>query len=330
MARERNIIGWDFTASPQSIYRLFNRHGILKATASRADRRRFEAELPNDLWQGDCMHGPRVIVEGKLLKSFLFAMIDDHSRLIPHAQFYLRENIESFRDCLVQALEKRGLPRRLFLDNGPSFRSHSLKYGCARVGIALLHTQPYSPESKGKIERWYRTVRMQFLPTLAQQITLEQLNRRLWRWVEEEYHHSVHSSTAQKPLQRYLDHLQALRAAPKDLRDYFRTPVRRKVDKVRTVSLNGTLYEAPQGLIGRTVTLLYHKHDPSRIEVFCDERSYGFLTPLNLGINSRVRRGPRQLTELLPPGEPPSDSLYRAGDLFKPHDDDGQQKEDRS
>ena len=319
VARKRNIIDWRFSTSHQSIYRLFQRHGLQKfATAVPVDRRRFEAELPNDLWQSDCMHGPRVIVEGKLRKSFLFDIIDDHSRLIPHAQFYLRENIDSFRDCLVQAMAKRGLPRRLYVDNGSPFRSHQLRYGCARLGVALLHSQPYVAETRGKIERLHRTIRMQLLPLLPKELSLEALNQRLTAWIDEEYHQRVHSSTRQSPLKRYLAQLEALRPAPKDLWDYFRVPARRKVDKDRTVSLDGTLFEAPAGLIGKTVTLLYHKHDPKRVEVLLEEKSYGFLSPLNVGINSRVRRGARQSPELLPLKEPADESpQYRGGALFE-------------
>lgn len=316
VARSRSIIGPTNTPSKDSLYRLFKRHGLQKDMRLPEDRRRFETEMVNDLWQSDAMHGPRVIQENKLRKSFLFAVIDDHSRLIPHAQFYLSETIDSFRDCLLAALAKRGLPRRLYVDNGSAFRSHTLKYGCARLGIALLHTAPYTPEGRGKIERFFLTVRKQFLPLLPHELTLEKLNGLLASWIQDEYHQRVHSSTGETPLARYMAHLSVLRSAPKDLRDYFRLPVRRKVDKDRSVSLNGKLYEAPVGLIGKTVTLLYDPQDPQRIEVLLDERSQGFLTPLNLGINSRVRRTARQDPELLPPCPPAPLAVYKSGSLF--------------
>lgn len=316
VARGRGIIDRHFSASQQSIYRLFQRYGLDKPATAVIDRRRFEAELPGDLWQSDCMHGPRVIAEGKLRKSYLFTIIDDHSRLIPHAQFYMRENIDCYRDCILQAMEKRGLPRRLFVDNGSVFRTHQLSYGCARLGVALLHSQPGVAESRGKIERLHRTIRMQLLPLLPSELTLETLNDHLTAWTSE-YHNTVHSSTGQTPLRRYLDHLEALRSAPKDLWDYFRVPALRKVDKDRTVSLNGVLYEAPAGLIGATVTLLYHKRDPKRVEVFLAEESHGFLVPLNAAINSRIRRTVRQRPMLIV--DPPSQdqSHYRGGSLFE-------------
>jgi putative transposase len=317
MARQRHILPSKISVSLPSLYRLFKRHGLDKDARLPEDRRRFECELANDMWQSDCMHGPRVLVDGKMRKSYLFAILDDHSRLIPHAQFYLSENLESFRDCLLCALEKRGLPRKLYVDNGSAFRSHKLRYGCARLGVALLHTTPYTPEGKGKIERFFGSIRKRFLPLLEEPLSLEKLNAALASWLETDYHARVHASTGQTPLERYLAHLSLLRPATRDLRDYFRTAVRRKVDKDRTVSLNGKIYEAPLGLIGKMVTLLFHDQDLSRIEVLFDETSHGFLLPLNAAINSRVRRTARQQTVLTPEAPSATKPAYHGGSLFE-------------
>jgi putative transposase len=316
VAKQRSIIGPEFRASKQSIYRMFARHGLNVMAPATVDRRKFEAELPNDLWQSDCMHGPKIPVAGAMRKTYLFAIIDDHSRLIPHAQFYLQETIDCFRDCLLRALEKRGLPRRLYTDNGSAFRTHQLRYGCAQLGIALLHSQPGVPEGRGKIERLYRTVRSQLMPLLAGASSLEQMNETLSTWIETDYHARHHSATSMSPLQRYLAQLHAIRPAPSDLRDYFRIPVTRKVDKDRTVSLNGKLFEAPVGLIGRTVTLLYHKEDPARVEVIHEERSHGFLVALNVGVNSRVRRTANHTIDLEPQAPQSGGPSYRGGSLF--------------
>lgn len=320
VARQRKVLGAGFSVSLPSLYRLFKRHGLDGDQRLPQDRRRFETELANDLWQCDCLHGPRVQVGEKLRKSYLFAIIDDHSRLIPHAQFYLAENLDSFRDCLLAALEKRGLPRKLYVDNGSVFRSHKLKYACARLGIALLHSTPYTPEGKGKIERFFRTLRQQFLPLLQDSLSLDQLNQQLAGWLQADYHARPHTSTGQTPLERYLAHLSLLRPAPRDLRDYFRTPVRRKVDKDRTVSLHGKIYEAPVGLVGKMVTLLFHEQDPTRIEVVLEETSQGFLVPLNTAVNSRIRRAGRQQNELLPAAPASEKPTYRGGSLFQSGD----------
>jgi putative transposase len=322
MARSLGIVDPDRLPSKDSLYRLFKREGLEKDTRLPEDRRRFETELSNDLWQSDCMHGPRIVHEGKLRKAYLFAVIDDHSRLIVNARFYLAESLDCYRDCLIGAFEKRGLPRRLYVDNGSAFRSNALKYACARLGVALLHSRPYVPQGRGKIERFFGTVRMQFIPLLPDELTLDRLNELLAQWIDGDYHARIHSSTNQTPLDRYLAQVHLLRTAPKDLRDYFRTAVRRKVDKDRTVTLDGRLYEAPVGLMAQTVTLLYHADDPERVEIWKDEASAGFLVSLDQAINSRVRRGKSLKTELdqAPPSQPgsatPSPASYRSGTLF--------------
>jgi transposase InsO family protein len=324
-ARLKNIIGPEFKAANATIYRLFKQRGLMNREEQLEDRRRFEAELPNDIWQSDCMHGPMVDVEGRQRKSYLFAFIDDMSRLICHAEFYLNERIETYTDALSKALKKRGLPRKLYVDNGPAFRSHQLSHATASLGIALIHSKPYQPQGRGKIERFFRTVRMQFLSTCAGAMTLQQLNDAVTQWLDTHYHQNIHSSTRQTPLNRYLKHAHLLRVAPKDLDDYFRLRVQRKVDKDRTVSLNGRLYEAPVELIGRVATVLFHEADPARVEIFCEGVSRGMLVPLDLNVNCRIRRRNYKV-ELLPPtgqGQegPETVQRYEGGKLFGSQED---------
>lgn len=294
-----------------TVYRLFRRNGLMDESHP-VDRRRFEAELPNDLWQSDCLHGPKVLSEGKMKKAYLFAFIDDMTRLIPHAEFYLNEQLGSYLDALMKALVKRGLPRKLYVDNGPAFRSQLLHHGSASLGIALIHSKPYQPEGRGKIERWFKTVRMQFLPTILDGLSLNELNEKLSSWVET-YHRTVHGSTKEKPLDRYLARLHCIREAPKGLEDYFRIRTVRRVDKDRTVSLSGRIYEAPVELIGKMATLLYHESDPARVEVFFNNTSYGMLIPLDLAINYRIRRGRCTAVEMVP-GE--KVMKYEGGKVF--------------
>lgn len=326
LARSRKILD-DSAKGPSkdSLYRLFKRHGLEKDLRLPEDRRRFETELPNDLWQSDCMHGPQVAYQGKLRKAYLFAVLDDHSRLVAHAQFYLSESLDCFRDCLVSALEKRGIPRRLYVDNGSAFRSNTLAYACGRLGVALLHSRPYIPEGRGKIERFFLTVRKQFLSTLPEGLSLERLNELLAEWIDREYHQRVHTSTGQTPMARFLAKVALLRPAPKDLRDYFRVAVRRKVAKDRTITLLGRNFEAPVGLIGQTVTLLFHERDPERVEILKDEVSQGFLVRLDQVVNSRVRRSRNLDATLEPvvssPQTPPAPP--RSGSLFGPQSDQG-------
>jgi hypothetical protein len=261
------------------------------------DRRKFEAELPNDMWQSDVMHGPRLTYDGKQRKSYLIAFIDDHSRLIPHARFYLSEALAPFMEAFQAALGKRGLPRKLYVDNGAAFRSRGLEYTCAALGIALIHAKPYQPQGKGKIERFFRTVRTQFLPSFTGQ-SLEQINVEFEQWLEQTYHQRRHGSTGQTPRQRFTTKMHCLRASPDNLLDYFRKAVRRRVNKDRSVVVDKRLFEAPVDLIGKRVELLYHEQSPEKVEIRFSGQSYGFLNQIDLHVNSRVKRDKNGQVEL--------------------------------
>ncbi len=306
-AKKRRIV--PERVSYATVGRLLKRNGFTRE-APPVDRRRFEAELPNDLWQSDALHGPKILHEGRMRKTYLFAFIDDMSRLIPHAQFYLSERLPSYLDAMKKALAKRGLPRKLYVDNGSAFRSQLLHHACASLGIALIHSKPYQPEGRGKIERWFKTVRLQFLSAIPDKVSLTELNERLGEWVDG-YHATVHGTTKQKPLDRYLAHIHLIREAPKDLTDYFRARAVRKVDSDRTVSLAGRLYEAPVELIGKMVTLLYHENDPARVEVFFDSASFGMLVPLDMQVNCKILRDHRKGLDIVA-----GDTKYEGGKLF--------------
>lgn len=296
-AKTEGVIPPEKDISMASLYRLMKQHK-LKREQAKVDRRKFEVQMSNDLWQSDCMHGPKVEHEGKSRKSYLFALLDDHSRLIPHGQFYLSESLENYLDCFWTALRKRGVPRKLYVDNGPSFRSHRLQLGCASLEIGLSYARPYKPQGKGKIERFFRTVRTQFLPELPETLSLEELNARFGAYLDDMYHQRIHGSTGQTPLDRYLNDAKSLRQAPADLPQYFRKKTTRIVNKDRTVQLDGRLFEAPTGLIGSEVVLRFENYD--RIEVFLDDTSKGYLRLLDPAVNSRVKRMQEKTSEQHP------------------------------
>jgi transposase InsO family protein len=286
-AHDSGVLPPETGVSMATVYRLMRLHKNDHARKTQ-DMRKFEVQMSNDLWQSDCMHGPGVTHEGKSRKSYLFAFIDDHSRLIPHGQFYLAENIESYLDCFWTALRKRGVPRKLYVDNGPSFRSHRLQIGCASLQIGLSYARPYRPQGKGKIERFFRTVRGQFLVELPRELSLEELNTRFSDYIENTYHIRHHGSTGETPLERYQKDAKALRKAPGELPEYFRKQEIRTVNNDRTIRLGGQLFEAPSGLVGMQVTLRFESYQ--RIEVFVDENSKGFLKELDIHGNARVKR----------------------------------------
>ena len=273
-----------------TVYRFLHNHKLMKPHSGYPDRRKFEAELPNDLWQSDVMHGPLVVAEPRKKKSYLIAFLDDHSRLVPYARFYLSEKLGDFLDAFENALLKRGLPRKLYVDNGAAYRSRHLEHITASLGIALVHAKPYQPQGKGKIERFYRRVRQQFLPMLPATLSLIDLNDRFDMWLRKEYHATRHSAIGQTPMQRFVSRMECIRPAPDNLSDHFRTVARRRVAKDRAVTLNGRLFEAPVTLIGQRVDLVYHPDHPRKVEVMLSNKSYGYLQPVDLAVNCRVKR----------------------------------------
>ena len=258
------------------------------------------------------MHGPKVLVDQKSRKSYLIAFIDDHSRLILYAGFYLSENLTAFMDAFEKALSKRGVPKKLYVDNGAAYRSHKLEFTCASLAIALIHARPYKPQGKGKIERFFKTVRGQFLP-VADTSGLDQLNRSLNDWLENVYHQREHSATGMTPFYRFARNLACLRAAPENLKEHFRKAVYRTVARDRTITLDGHLFEAPVALMGKKVLLLYHEHELDRVEVFLNQVSYGFLAPVDLHVNCRVKRDKNKIMQI----ESDSPTIYQGGGLWK-------------
>jgi putative transposase len=316
-AKARRIIMPGMHIPYATLYRFLKTEGLVdRPTGLPEDRRRFEAEYPNDLWQSDIMHGPYVMSEGKKRKTYLTAFIDDMIRIIPHAEFYLHERLESFLDALRKALLMRGIPRNLYVDNGPSFRSNHLEHICASLGIVLVHARPYQPEGKGKIERWFRTVRGGFL-CAQKTATIEELNEKFRTWVTG-YNDTRHSSTGESPIRRFAKNIECVRPAPKDLEDHFRKTAKRTVAKDRTIALAGRLYEAPVELIGKQVSLLYHEHDPS-VEVVFAGKTYGFISSVDVNVNYRIKRN-NGVTEIQTENNP---DRYRGGALFKKKEEEG-------
>ncbi len=292
----------DALALPAStVHRLFVRHGLMQRPTGEPcdqDRRRFAFERAGQLWMSDVMHGPSVCIGDRTKrKTYLIAFIDDATRVIPYAAFTLSENTQAFLPVLKQAILRRGYSERLYVDNGANYRSHHLALVCAKLGIALIHARPYRPQGKGKIERWFKTVRAQLLTRLTPDDTrsLEALNRRLWAWVEGEYHHSPHRGlNGQTPLERWAQTAQDVRFPEPDLDldDLFLFETARKVQKDRTVSLNGVIYEVDAALVGERVTLRY---DPSAsaghpVQVWHEHRQIQLAKPVDLYANCFVKR----------------------------------------
>ena len=299
-ARNHPEVPPELPLPPATVHRLLARHGLMDnpvGEASEAVRRRFAFQQAGELWMSDVMHGPAVYVGGRKRKTYLIAFIDDATRVIPHCAFALAENTTTFLPVLKQAILRRGLPARLYVDNGSHFRSRHLSLVCAKLGVALIHARPYRPQGKGKIERWFKSVRGQLLTrlTAADTVSLQTLNRRLQQWVEGEYHQSPHRGLdGHTPLEQWAlcgDEVRLLDPGV-DLDDLFLFETQRKVQKDRTVSLHGVVYEVDAVLVGEKVTLRYDPSAPTgrAIQVWHDGKAIERAKPVQTYANCFVKR----------------------------------------
>jgi len=255
----------------------------------------FEYPLPNLLWMADCMHGPVLKhPDAPPLRTYLFALLDDHSRLCVHARFYRAERLEYFLDALRHAVAARGVPAKLYTDNGAAFRSQHLRIVCANLRIKLLHAKPYAGWSKGKIERFFLTLQSQFLPQLTFQpaSSLDDLNARFWRWLETDYHQRPHSALQnQSPAQRFAQpgsHFRLL-DADTDADRLFLMRVRRRVRKDATISLGGRLWEVPTHLRGQIVDVHFEPVNWTRIDLWFRDQFVAPARPCNKHLNAQTR-----------------------------------------
>ena len=213
------------TPSVRTVERHLARVGVSRQVAAGAPRvfGRFEADSPNELWISDALHGPVCVgPAGRPVKAICFAILDDHSRLIVAARFVAAETTLGLEGVLRAGLQARGVPGRLYVDNGAPFASGHLARVCAVLGIRLTHSAPGRPQGRGKIERFFRTLRSQFLVELHADgaLTLPELNGLLTAWIERVYHHATHSQTGQPPVERYCAR-SPRHATPGELREAF-------------------------------------------------------------------------------------------------------------
>ena len=231
--------------------------------------RRFQRTERNDLWQADIKYGPFITVAGNKKQTYLVAFIDDATRYIVHAEFYGSKESVVVEDCLRKAIIKEGLPQRLYFDNGGEFRNKWMERVCAKLGIKLLYCKPYSPESKGKVERFNRTVDAFYAEASLQNLsTLDGYNRNLNIWLSECYHNREHSTLKTTPLIAYQTSKTPLRFVQPDvLAEAFLHQETRKVDKSGCITLGTRLYEVGIPLIGSKVEVLFDPADKSVVTV---------------------------------------------------------------
>ena len=246
--------------SRSAFYRFAETHGLGRvppgAEAPREAHAFAFAEF-GQMWIADFLHGPKVRQGRQLHKTYLLAILDDASRFVVHARFYWAEGTESLLDGLCLAIRRFGIPQRFYTDNGAAFRSDHLKLVAARLGMHLPHTPAYRPQGRGKVERFFRTVRDQWLSGY-EAVSLEALNLRLGEWLDD-YHHRLHEALERSPLAARLAILSVVRPQPEatDLERKFLMQSPHRIARNGTVSLLRKTFDVKNALPGQVVTVFY-------------------------------------------------------------------------
>lgn len=271
----------------RTLSRYFQEQGVNKKELEKQMAkafRHFEHEEPNDCWQVDTQHTLYLLDPDnpdRRRKVYLIAIIDDHSRRIMHAEFFFEERYPRLERCVQKAVLKYGVPRILYCDNGSVYNAKQFQVICARMGTKLIHAKPYSPESKGKIEKFFQYVDSSFtgeanlLINQGKLSTLQQLNVYLRSWLES-YDNRVHRTTKQTPKQRYeakTDHIRLLTS--EHLQELFWWEEDRTVRRTAVVEIEGNLYDVDDALRGKKIQVRYNPFDLSLIQVWKDGVRYG-------------------------------------------------------
>lgn len=280
--------------APTTFYRFIREYDLLSdKIETNRKRLAFAMEHAGDLWQADTMYGPYLKDNGKMVQTKLIAFIDDASRLICHAQFFGGENTQALITAVRVAFYKRGIPKQLYVDNGSIYSSKEITLICARVGCILRHTPVRDGASKGKIERFFRTLRDGFLTRNLDLTSLETLNSQLRVWIEEEYNARVHSTIGMTPLARFAIDLKRIHFLPPDQTsdELFFYETSRKVKKDNTFPFENVRYEAPADLRNRSITIRYDRSKMDRVIVYYKNQRIGEAEPVDYVANSKLKRG---------------------------------------
>jgi putative transposase len=277
------ILEWEGKAKPGQLKRstlqekltergFSTRHMRMYASGGVAARR-FQKRHRNQLWQSDIKYGPYLpIGPGVSNKQvYLVLFVDDATRYVLHGEFYPTMDQSIVEDCFRKSIQQHAVPEAVYFDNGKQYRTKWMGRTCSKLGIRLLFAKPFSPESKGKVERLNGAVQG-FLDEVALEKpkTLEQLNTWFQVWLSECHQNKVHSALPENttPEMAFRSDRKALRFVKADLlANAFLHSEVRKVDKVGCISFMGKKYEVGLAFIGMKVQVVYDPVDITELTI---------------------------------------------------------------
>lgn len=277
--------------APNTFRRLVNRYDLFAPQSQTEDKRRlaFSKAHANDMWQADTMFGPHVTNGSGKTQTKLIAFIDDASRVCCHGEFFLAENTDTLIKALRSALYKRGVPDAMYVDNGSIYTSREITQICLRIGCLLCHAPVRDGAAKGKVERFFRTVRQSFLSRALDLSSIEALNRAFTSWVEESYNAGNHSTLGMRPIDRFgLDLARVRFLPPNEANDeLFFVEEDRKVMADNTFSFKRIRFEAPRDLRSRKIQVRFNRQNFDKAVVYYKGERMGQARPVDFVGNDR-------------------------------------------
>ena len=253
----------------------------LRQTPNR-DMRRYERPHINEVWCGDSSVGPRLTMpDGKKHRIYIIALIDDASRFITGIDVFYNDNFINLMSVMRSAIAKYGRPKVFSFDNGKSYKNKQMELLAARIGTTLSYCQPYTPTGKAKIERWFRTMKDQWMAALDMRDfhSLEELRGSLYAFVQQ-YNQSPHSSLrGLSPQDRFFSEPEQIRRlSEEDIRQNFLLEIERRVSADSVIVIDQIEYEVDYRFARQRIRLRY---SPDMKEIFIVEAD-GTLAPIRL------------------------------------------------
>ena len=268
------------TTSLSSVHRYLRENKLGRKSALQVERKAYEMEFANDCWQTDTSVGATIKVDGIKRKTYLIMTIDDASRIVTHAEFFFNDNAVNMQKVFKKAILKYGVPKKLFADNGGPYKNNQLSLICASLGVVLIHARPFSGESKGKVERMFRTAKDNWLNAVDwnEFDSLKSLNEEFYSFLNGKYLNKVHSSIGMSPRERYLQDHSRIKYIPKEILDeHFLHRVTRTVNNDATIKLHTKIFEVPQKYIRQKINVRYSPFQLDKAYIY-DPVSYTHLT----------------------------------------------------
>jgi len=292
MLCKENLISQN-AVSLDTVLRFLRNNNLKASQTCNVERRAFEMEHINDCWQADTSSGPYIVINNKKVRTHLIMFIDDKSRLITGFDFFLNDNAINMQSVFKKAIQTYGKPKMLYVDNGGPYDNKQLSLICASLGIQLVHTKPYSPEAKAKIERVFRTIKDGWMrcSNWNDFNSIEDIKNSFGNYLHENYNNKVHSITKKTPNDNW--HEGALSVTRLDetiIENTFLHRVIRKVRLDRTIKLGDCFYEVPYKYVSKKIEIRYFPLDLKEIYIFENEEKVAICYKVDKIANSKSKR----------------------------------------